>query len=130
MNEADTGHKHVGNMERCMRSNLYRRNIGFLCSLQWAISRDSVSSLPGTLWGDGEGSRCVSRRMRNSVNSLPDDSGGGEREREKGGERGAGLHRVRRSASFLRETNPQGQYTAKSIYSGLTYHASFQKFKI
>lgn len=72
----------MGSMEKCMRSNLYRRNIGFLCSLQWAISRDSVSSLPGTLLGDGDGSRCVSRRMQNSVNSLPDDSRGGERERK------------------------------------------------
>jgi hypothetical protein len=40
-----------GDMERWMRSNLYRRNIGFLCSLQWDIGRDSVSSLPGRLWG-------------------------------------------------------------------------------
>lgn len=54
------------------------------------------------------------------MNSLPDGSREGEVQ----------VHRVRRSASFLRDTNPQGQYTAKSIYSGLTYHASFQKFKI
>lgn len=150
MREANARQQGVGNKEiwRGGRESIYtEETLAFFVPSSGTIGRDSVSSLLKRLGGvvgssgdgsggvgggssggsgDGGGSggnrRCVSRRMLNSVNSLPDGSGEGER--------GAGLHRVRRSASFLRETNPQGQYTAKSIYSGLTCHASFQKFKM